>query len=89
MLGIRGNILPLPLEIIEVIHAASINTKASQCKGVLNITPQPRMEASDRLEKRLRLNIEPITFGEDDLEGTSQPHDDALVMTSRIIDFFW
>lgn len=45
------------------------------------------MEASDRLEKRLRLNIEPIAFGDDDLEGTTQPYDDELVMTSRIGGF--
>ena len=47
------------------------------------------MEASDQLEKRLRLNIEPIAFGDNDLEGTSQPHDDSLVVTSRIRGSFW
>ena len=29
----------------------------------------------------------PIIFGETNLEGTSQPHDDALVVTSRIDGF--
>ena len=28
-----------------------------------------------------------ISFGEEDLEGTIQPHDDALVVTARIIGF--
>ena len=69
----RGHSLPLPLEIIEVIHVASVNTSASQRKGVLSITPQQGTKASDRLEKRLRLNLEPIPFGDDDLEGMSQP----------------
>lgn len=45
------------------------------------------MEASNRLEKRLRLNTEPIAFGDDDLEGTTQSYDDALVVTSRIGGF--
>ena len=27
------------------------------------------------------------SFGEDDLEGTVQPHDDALVVTARISGF--
>nr|XP_023922419.1 uncharacterized protein LOC112033877 [Quercus suber] len=30
---------------------------------------------------------EPITFNDDDLEGTIQPHDDALVVSARISDF--
>lgn len=45
------------------------------------------MEASGPPEKRLRLNKEPIAFGDDDLQGTSQPCDDALVMASRIWGF--
>ena len=31
-------------------------------------------------EKRLKLTREPITFNDDDLEGTIQLHDDALVV---------
>ena len=30
---------------------------------------------------------EPITFNDDDLEGTIQPHDDALLVTARINGF--
>ena len=30
---------------------------------------------------------EPIAFNDDDLEGTIQPHDDALVVTARISGF--
>lgn len=41
----------------------------------------------NRREKRLRKTSIPIVFSEEDLEGTSQPHDDALVVTSRIRGF--
>lgn len=41
----------------------------------------------DRLEKRPRRISTPITFSETDLKGTSQPHDDALVVASRIEGF--
>ena len=75
--------------IVEVIHAASINTRASRHKGVLSITSQQGTKVSDRPEKRLRLNTKPIAFGDDDLEGTSQLHDDTLVVTSRIGFFFF
>ncbi|XP_075659043.1 uncharacterized protein LOC142628898 [Castanea sativa] len=39
------------------------------------------------LEKRLRYTREAIAFDNDDLEGTIQPHDDALVVTAWINDF--
>ncbi|XP_050278198.1 uncharacterized protein LOC126719714 [Quercus robur] len=50
------------------------------------MTP-PEIEATDQPEKKLKRTLVSITFGEVDLEGTSQPHDDALVMTSRIGGF--
>lgn len=50
----RGNALPLPLEIIEVIHAPSIGVSASCQKGLLSITSQQGPEATNRPEKRLR-----------------------------------
>ncbi|XP_075654758.1 uncharacterized protein LOC142624918 [Castanea sativa] len=37
--------------------------------------------------KRLKYTREPIAFDDDDLEGTTQPDDDALVVTSRISGF--
>ena len=33
-------------------------------------------------EKRINLAWESIAFDDDDLEGTIQPHDDALVVTA-------
>ncbi|XP_030970607.1 uncharacterized protein LOC115990989 [Quercus lobata] len=38
-------------------------------------------------EKKLRFTREPIAFNDDDLEGTIQPHDDALVVVARINGF--
>ena len=38
-------------------------------------------------EKRKKVERLAISFGEDDLEGTIQPHDDALVVTARIGGF--
>ena len=38
-------------------------------------------------EKRMKLTREPIAFDDDDLEGTIQPHDDTLVVTTRISGF--
>nr|XP_023884800.1 uncharacterized protein LOC111996990 [Quercus suber] len=35
----------------------------------------------------MKIGREPITFGNDDLEGTIQPHDVALVVTARISSF--
>ena len=34
--------------------------------------------------KRSKLSREPIEFKDENLEGTTQPHDDALIVTSRI-----
>ena len=42
---------------------------------------------NDRLGKRAKLSRESIEFGDEDLEGTTQPHDDALIVTSRIRGF--
>ena len=38
-------------------------------------------------EKKLKYTGEPIAFNDDDLEGTIQPHDDALVDAARINGF--
>ena len=38
-------------------------------------------------EKKLKYTRETIAFNDDDLEGTTQPHDDALVVTARINGF--
>ena len=38
--------------------------------------------------KRTKGQLEPIAFDDEDLEGTIQPHDDALVIAARISGFF-
>lgn len=87
MSSTKGNALPLPLGIIKVIHVASINIRTSHHKRVLNVTLQQGTEVSDQPKKRIKLNNKLIAFGDDDLEGTSQPHDNTLVVTSRIGGF--
>lgn len=59
----------------------------SHQKGLLNVVIPPEIDNINRREKRLRKTSIPIVFSEEDLEGTSQPHDDALVVTSRIRGF--
>ncbi|XP_023921587.1 uncharacterized protein LOC112033042 [Quercus suber] len=44
------------------------------------MTP-PETDVMDRPKKRPRKTSISITFSEADLEGTSQPHDDALMVT--------
>ena len=56
-------------------------------RGILSGITPPEIEVTNRVEKKLSKNSNPITFGEADLEGTSQPYDDALVMTSQIGGF--
>ncbi|XP_030924813.1 uncharacterized protein LOC115951810 [Quercus lobata] len=79
--------LPLPLGVIEVIHAALIGTSVSRCKGVLNVVSMENAECEARLEKKLKLAQGPIEFEDENLEGTTKPHDDTLVVTARINGF--
>ena len=66
---------------IEVIHAAPKGTATA--KRVLTVACTER----DSAEKKKKVERLTISFGEDDLEGTVQPHDDALVVTTRISEF--
>lgn len=66
-----GITLPSPLGIIEVIHATSIDYALPLNRALR--------------QKRLRLTREPISF--DDFNRSSQPHDDALIVASRIGGF--
>ena len=38
-------------------------------------------------EKKMKIEREPIAFGNDDFKGTVQRHDDVLVVTARISSF--
>nr|XP_023883245.1 uncharacterized protein LOC111995573 [Quercus suber] len=83
----RGNPLPPPLGIIEVIHAASKGLTAARKKGVLIVVPVEGSSDTQPPRKKIKLTQEPINFDDNDLEGTIQPHDDALVVMAQISGF--
>ena len=64
--------LPPPLGIIKVIYATSQGVRLSSQSGVLSVVSPFEANDEDRLEKRPREAIVPITFSEINLEGTSQ-----------------
>ncbi|XP_075655076.1 uncharacterized protein LOC142625277 [Castanea sativa] len=83
----RRDTLPSPLGVIKVIHVASIGTSVSRRKGVLSVVSIKNAECGAWPEKKLKLARGPIDFRDEDLEGTTQPHDDALIVTAKINDF--
>ena len=83
----KGNLLPPPLGIIEVIHAAPRGTTATRRRGVLAVVPAGEWSGEQPTEKKLKFTWEPIAFNDNDLEGTIQPHDDALVVTAQVNGF--
>ncbi|XP_030939608.1 uncharacterized protein LOC115964438 [Quercus lobata] len=73
--------------VIEVIHVALEKLIVGRRKGVLTVVPvegNPSLQSSG---KKMKFAWEPVSFDDEDLEGTIQPHDDALVVTARINDF--
>ena len=62
--------------------------RADMCPSrVLSVAQQPA-EESQLKPKRARMNFHPIlSFSEEDKIGTTQPHDDALLITLRIGDY--
>ncbi|XP_075640349.1 uncharacterized protein LOC142612109 [Castanea sativa] len=83
----RGNTLPPALGMIEVIHAASMGTSVTRRKGGLIVVLVESHREEQPPRKRMKYAWEPIMFNDEDLEGTSQPHDDALVVTAQINGF--
>ena len=83
----RGNPLPPPVGVIEVIHVAPGKPISGRRKGVLTIVPVEDNPDLQLPGKKMKFAREPISFDDDDLEGTIQPHDDALVVTAKINDF--
>ncbi|XP_075661761.1 uncharacterized protein LOC142631475 [Castanea sativa] len=84
---LRGNPLPPPLGIIEVIHAVPKGVSASRTRGILAMAPAEGCAGECPPEKKLRYTKQPIAFGDDDMGGTIQRHGDALVVTARIRGF--
>ncbi|XP_050242539.1 uncharacterized protein LOC126691563 [Quercus robur] len=77
----KGNPLLPPLGVIEVIHAAP--RSAVTIRRVLTVA----CAKGKSPEKRMKVGWMAISFDEEDLEGTIQPHDNALVVTARINGF--
>ncbi|XP_050246968.1 uncharacterized protein LOC126694634 [Quercus robur] len=77
----KRNPLPPPLGVIEVIHATPRG--AATVKGALTVA----CAEGESPQKRMKVGWLTISFDEEDLEGTIQPHDDALVVTARISEF--
>ena len=51
------------------------------------VVPTGKCSGRRPIEKKLKFTWEPIAFNDDDLEGTIQPHDDALVVTAQVNNF--
>ncbi|XP_023878174.2 uncharacterized protein LOC111990620 [Quercus suber] len=83
----RGNLLPPPFGIIEVIHAPPRSLAPTARKGVLNVVFVEGRSGAQPVSKKMKLTREPIAFGDNNLEGTVQPHDDALMVTAQISGF--
>ena len=77
-----GNPLSPPLGVIEVIHAAPRGSQVSKRRGVLTVVSTGGSTGDQPSEKKLKYTREPVAFNDDDLEGTIQPHDDALVVAA-------
>ena len=67
----RGNPLPPPLGVIEVIHAALKGTLVTRRKRVLAMVPIENCRKEQPLRKRAKCVWEPIAIDDEDLEGTT------------------
>ena len=82
----KGNPLPPPLGVIEEIHAALKGSTMTR-RGVFTVAPMGDCTIKQPPKKKMRTDRGLIAFGDKDLEGTIQPHDDSLVVTARISSF--
>ena len=82
----KGNPLPPPLGVIEVIHVMPRGTNAVG-RRVLTLASTRDCLENQPPVKKMKSQLEPIAFDDEDLEGTIQPYDDALVITARIGSF--
>ena len=82
----RGNPASPPLGIIEVIHAVP-GSKNMLGTRVFTVASRRDFSEDQPPVKRMKGRLDPIAFDDEDLEGTIQPHDDALVIAARINGF--
>lgn len=64
-----------------------MSTNLSRRKGFLSVVLVENSKGYAWLGKKARLNRGSIEFVDEDLERTTQPHDNALVVTARISGF--
>ncbi|XP_065626908.1 uncharacterized protein LOC136066474 [Quercus suber] len=82
----RGNPFPPSLGVIEVIHAAPRSTTVTE-SGVLTVVPVEDFSDKKPPEKKAKSVHGALAFDDDDLEGTIQPYDDALVVIAWVGSF--
>ena len=82
----KGNPLPPPLGMIEVIHATPRGTNVAGSRVLAAASTRDYSENQQPV-KKMKSQSKPISFDDEDLEGTIQLHDDALVIMARISDF--
>nr|XP_023894123.1 uncharacterized protein LOC112006051 [Quercus suber] len=83
----RGNPLPPPLGVIDVIHVALRGISTAKGKKMLTVISVEGGTGMPPPAKKIRPTQEPIAFDDSDLEGTIQPHDDKLIVKARIGGF--
>ena len=64
----KGNLLPPPLGVIEVIHAVSRGTNTVGMR-VSTMASTGDFSKDQPLTKRMKSQLEPIAFDNEDLEG--------------------
>ena len=79
----KGNPLPPRLGVIEVIHAVPRGMNTTEMR-VFTVASTRDFSKDQPPTKRMKSQLKPIAFDDKDLEGTIQPHDDALVITAWI-----
>ena len=82
----NGNPLLPPLGVVEVIHAVPRGTNIARMR-VFVVASMGDFSENQPLIKKMKSQLKPTAFDDEDLEGTIQPHDDALVITARISGF--
>nr|XP_023920167.1 uncharacterized protein LOC112031682 [Quercus suber] len=82
-----GNPLPPPLGVIDVIHVTPSGISTAKGKEVLTMVSVEGSTGVPPPAKKIRPTREPIAFSDNDLEGTIQPHDDALIVMARVGGF--
>ena len=65
---------------------AKLGSDVGVSSRVMSMVGGPDIETRDQAPKRAKVMATPtLGFSEEDKKGTLQPHDDALVVTNRIV----